>query len=154
MSAHDLCIFLFFYRKLQVEMLYQRYFLRMNQSNTTHILSLLLALVLSLAAVHIILIPMESTSHSNKMLQRNRYNDTVNSNGSHNISATAFNRSDSIDNNTPTANSQQHFVRLNYNYSTDNETGNCSFPFRLFRMNILAAGSSTKYIMLRVIVCV
>lgn len=108
-------------------MLYQRYFLRMNQSNTTHILSLLLALVLSLAAVHIILIPMESTSHSNKMLQRNRYNDTVNSNGSHN--GASFNRSDSIANYTPTANSQQHFVRLNYNYSTDNETGNCLFPY-------------------------
>lgn len=38
---------------VQVEMLYQRYFLRMNQSNTTHILSLLLALVLSLSLVHI-----------------------------------------------------------------------------------------------------
>lgn len=40
-------------------MLYQRYFLRMNQSNTTHILSLLLALVLSLAAVHIFFIPID-----------------------------------------------------------------------------------------------
>lgn len=104
----------------KVEMLYQRYFLRMNQSNTTHILSLLLALVLSLAAVHIILIPMESTSH--KTLQRNRYNDTVNSNGS-NISAT-LNRSDNIAYYTPNPSSQQHFVRNNYNYSTDNETGN------------------------------
>lgn len=101
-------------------MLYQRYFLRMNQSNTTHILSLLLALVLSLAAVHIILIPMESTSQ--KTLQRNRYNDTVNSDGS-NISAT-LNRSDNIAYDTPNASSQQHFVRNNYNYSTDNETGN------------------------------
>lgn len=103
-------------------MLYQRYFLRMNQSNTTHILSLLLALVLSLAAVHIILIPMESTSQFHKTLQRNRYNDTVNGNGSY-ISS-ALNRSDNITNYTPNANSQQHFVRLNYNYSTDNETGN------------------------------
>lgn len=40
-------------------MLYQRYFLRMNQSNTTHILSLLLALVLTLVAVHIFFIPIE-----------------------------------------------------------------------------------------------
>lgn len=40
-------------------MLYQRYFLRMNQSNTTHILSLLLALIISLAAVHIIFIPIK-----------------------------------------------------------------------------------------------
>lgn len=43
-------------------MLYQRYFLRMNQSNTTHILSLLLALVISLAAVHIVFIPLSSSS--------------------------------------------------------------------------------------------
>lgn len=109
-------------------MLYQRYFLRMNQSNTTHILSLLLALVLSLAAVQIILIPMESTSQLHRTLQRNRYNDTVNSNGS-NISP-ALNRSNNnIANYTPNANSQQNFVRLNYNYSTDNETGNWLFWF-------------------------
>lgn len=105
-------------------MLYQRYFLRMNQSNTTHILSLLLALVLSLAAVHIILIPMESTSQFHKTLQRNRSNDTVSSNGS-NIS-TSLNRSDNITNYAPNVNSQ-HFVRLNYNYSTDNETGKLTF---------------------------
>lgn len=35
-------------------MLYQRYFLRMNQNNTTHIVSLLLALVLLLGGIHII----------------------------------------------------------------------------------------------------
>lgn len=40
-------------------MLYQRYFLRMNQSNTTHILSLLLALVLSLAVLHVLFIPID-----------------------------------------------------------------------------------------------
>lgn len=108
-------------------MLYQRYFLRMNQSNTTHILSLLLVLVLSLAAVHIILIPMESTSQFHKLLQRNqRYNDTINGSDS-NISTIKpkLNRSsDNITNTAPHTNSQQqNFVRLNYNYSTDNETG-------------------------------
>ncbi|CAD7082581.1 unnamed protein product [Hermetia illucens] len=41
------------FKNLQVEMLYQRYFLRMNQSNTTHILALLLVLVLALGTVHI-----------------------------------------------------------------------------------------------------
>lgn len=51
--------FLFFwcYQKyyiFQVEMLYQRYFLRMNQSNTTHILVLLLALILALSSAHIV----------------------------------------------------------------------------------------------------
>lgn len=45
-------------------MLYQRYFLRMNQSNTTHILSLLLALIISLAVVHIIFIPLNSNTNN------------------------------------------------------------------------------------------
>lgn len=113
---------------VQVEMLYQRYFLRMNQSNTTHILSLLLALVLSLAAVQIILIPMESaTSQSHRnTLQRNRYNDEVNSNGS-NLSPSLNRTHNNNTNYTLNANSQQNFVRLNYNYSTDNETGNWLF---------------------------
>ncbi|XP_055844529.1 adenylate cyclase type 6 [Episyrphus balteatus] len=43
------------FKNLQVEMLYQRYFLRMNQSNTTHTLGLLLMLILTLIAVHIVL---------------------------------------------------------------------------------------------------
>lgn len=52
------------FKNLQVEMLYQRYFLRMNQNNTTHIVSLLLALVLLLASIHLIfaLILASSTS--------------------------------------------------------------------------------------------
>lgn len=35
-------------------MLYQRYFLRMNQSNTTHILALLLTLILALSCTHLV----------------------------------------------------------------------------------------------------
>lgn len=42
------------FKNLQVEMLYQRYFLRMNQSNTAHIVSLLLGLVLLLATIHVV----------------------------------------------------------------------------------------------------
>lgn len=115
---------------LQVEMLYQRYFLRMNQSNTTHILSLLLALVLSLAAVHIILIPMESTSQFHKTLHRNRYNETINGNGSNISTIASLNRSGNITNVAPLINSQQqNFLRLNYNYSTGNETGKLAFHF-------------------------
>lgn len=38
----------------QVEMLYQRYFLRMNQSNTVHIVWLLLALIFILALIHLV----------------------------------------------------------------------------------------------------
>lgn len=102
----------------------------MNQSNTTHILSLLLVLVLSLAAVHIILIPMESTSQFHKILQRNRYNDTINGNDSNISAIKPLNRSDNITNQAPHTNSQQqNFVRLNYNYSTDNETGKRAFFF-------------------------
>uniref|UniRef100_A0A1A9UIG2 adenylate cyclase n=1 Tax=Glossina austeni TaxID=7395 RepID=A0A1A9UIG2_GLOAU len=37
-----------------VEMLYQRYFLRMNQSTTTHVLLLLLALIVALTSAHIL----------------------------------------------------------------------------------------------------
>lgn len=47
-------IFLCFASFAQVEMLYQRYFLRMNQSNTTHILALLLTLILALSCTHIV----------------------------------------------------------------------------------------------------
>ncbi|SPP87107.1 adenylate cyclase type 6 [Drosophila guanche] len=42
------------FKNLQVEMLYQRYFLRMNQSNTTHVLALLLVLILALSGTHIV----------------------------------------------------------------------------------------------------
>lgn len=119
----------------QVEMLYQRYFLRMNQSNTTHILGLLLALVLSLAAMHIILIPMESTSFYHKQtVQRNRYNDVVKGNHSHgnhhsnNNSAATLNsigQANNITNENNNSNSSwnQYFARFNYNYTTDSETG-------------------------------
>lgn len=103
-------------------MLYQRYFLRMNQRSTTHTLGLLLALVVSLAAVHIILIPMESPIMSTKAIHRHRYNDSLYDNGTH---LTTINRSDSITNTIYNTNGNVHhnFVRLNYNYSTENETG-------------------------------
>ncbi|XP_049796041.1 uncharacterized protein LOC126212662 [Schistocerca nitens] len=41
------------FKNLQVEMLYQRYFLRTNQSNMTHLLGLLLALCTVLASLHL-----------------------------------------------------------------------------------------------------
>lgn len=43
----------------------------MNQSNTTHILSLLLALVISLAAIHIVFIPLDSSNFSYYTIHRN-----------------------------------------------------------------------------------
>lgn len=43
----------------QVEMLYQRYFLRMNQSNTTHILGLLLTLILALSCTQLVYTTMQ-----------------------------------------------------------------------------------------------
>lgn len=95
----------------------------MNQRSTTHILGLLLALVVSLAAVHIILIPMESPAMSNKAtaIQRHRYNASI-INATH---LTTINRSDTITNPIYNANANVHhnFVRLNYNYSRENETG-------------------------------
>ncbi|XP_021704524.1 adenylate cyclase type 6 isoform X2 [Aedes aegypti] len=42
------------FKNVQVEMLYQRYFLRMNQSNTVHIVWLLLALIFILALIHLV----------------------------------------------------------------------------------------------------
>lgn len=56
-------------------MLYQRYFLRMNQSNTTHLISLLLVLVISLAAVHLTFILLYSSNyihHQQKTTHRNQ----------------------------------------------------------------------------------
>lgn len=88
-------------------MLYQRYFLRMNQSNTTHILTLLLALVLSLAAVHIILIPIDTTNNLYKNLHRNR-----NNNNSNNSSTTNSNNSDNNRNND---NYYFHYANSNNN---------------------------------------
>ncbi|KAL5291164.1 ADCY5 family protein [Megaselia abdita] len=46
-SAHQ-------FKNLQVEMLYQRYFLRMNQSNINHLLSLLLVMVLAFTTLFIV----------------------------------------------------------------------------------------------------
>ncbi|KAK6627179.1 hypothetical protein RUM44_009656 [Polyplax serrata] len=43
------------FRNLQVEMLYQRYFIRMNQSNMTHLLGLLLAMCSVLALLQLVL---------------------------------------------------------------------------------------------------
>lgn len=77
----------------QVEMLYQRYFLRMNQSNTTHILSLLLALVLCLAVLHVLFIPVDGgiklpllpIDHSINMLGQNHSSIIFQNNGSESI---------------------------------------------------------------------
>lgn len=41
------------FKNIQIEMLYQRYLLRMNQNNATHIVWLLFALILMLAIIHI-----------------------------------------------------------------------------------------------------
>lgn len=41
------------FKNIQIEMLYQRYLLRMNQNNATHIVWLLFALILVLAIIHI-----------------------------------------------------------------------------------------------------
>lgn len=67
-------------------MLYQRYFLRMNQSSTTHILSLLLALVLSLATIRFSLIPLDSSFNNYRNSHRNHNNNSSSQNDIFNIS--------------------------------------------------------------------
>ncbi|XP_017080398.1 adenylate cyclase type 5 [Drosophila eugracilis] len=57
------------FKNLQVEMLYQRYFLRMNQSNTTHILALLLALILALSCTHLVFTTMQLRRHATLLLE-------------------------------------------------------------------------------------
>ncbi|XP_053957170.1 uncharacterized protein LOC128862519 [Anastrepha ludens] len=52
------------FKNLQVEMLYQRYFLRMNQSNTTHILALLLALIVALSSAQIVFTTLKISGNS------------------------------------------------------------------------------------------
>lgn len=54
-------------------MLYQRYFLRMNQQNITNVLSILLAMVLSLAVVNIVFLQIDDRNGvgSDKMLFAN-----------------------------------------------------------------------------------
>uniref|UniRef100_A0A1I8PK05 adenylate cyclase n=1 Tax=Stomoxys calcitrans TaxID=35570 RepID=A0A1I8PK05_STOCA len=61
-------------------MLYQRYFLRMNQSNTTHILVLLLALILALSSAHIVYKTMQVRHSCNTVtiFSNIDMNDTIN----------------------------------------------------------------------------
>lgn len=105
-------------------MLYQRYFLRMNQSNTTHILSLLMALVISLAAIHIIFMPLDSSNFSYNTIHRN---DSIASNAT--AYARHYNQSFLLDdqlNDTSNdhANQQNNSTTTTGNsYSTSN-TGN------------------------------
>lgn len=54
----------------QVEMLYQRYFLRMNQSNTTHVLGLLAGLALALGLLLILRIILEDNQQFFVTLER------------------------------------------------------------------------------------
>jgi len=53
----------------QVEMLYQRYFLRMNQSNTTHILALLLVLILALSCTHLVFTTLQLRRSTSLLLE-------------------------------------------------------------------------------------
>ncbi|XP_052844867.1 adenylate cyclase type 5 isoform X1 [Drosophila gunungcola] len=57
------------FKNLQVEMLYQRYFLRMNQSNTTHILALLLVLILALSCTHLVFTTLQLQRSTDLLLE-------------------------------------------------------------------------------------
>nr|CAD7456729.1 unnamed protein product [Timema tahoe] len=56
------------FKNLEVEMLYQRYFLRMNQSNMTHLLGLLLALCLVLGLLQMAAIFVSDPRDNNNIL--------------------------------------------------------------------------------------
>ncbi|XP_015430414.1 PREDICTED: adenylate cyclase type 6 [Dufourea novaeangliae] len=58
------------FKNLQVEMLYQRYFLRMNQSNMTHVLGLLAGLALALGVLLILRLILEDNQQFLVMLER------------------------------------------------------------------------------------
>ena len=63
-------MFLSFSFKLQVEMLYQRYFLRMNQSNMTHVLGLLAGLALALGVLLVLRLIFEDDQQFLRTLER------------------------------------------------------------------------------------
>lgn len=111
-------------------MLYQRYFLRMNQSSTTHILSLLLALMLSLAVVRIVLIPTDVENVPLKNAHRNRNNSNSSSN-SINSSSRSVNNVDAnqnistkftFDTNANISAVALNLIRLNSEYSVNAST--------------------------------
>ncbi|EFN75363.1 hypothetical protein EAI_06146 [Harpegnathos saltator] len=58
------------FKNLQVEMLYQRYFLRMNQSNMTHVLGLLAGLVLALGLLLVLKLHLTDGQQFFAQLQR------------------------------------------------------------------------------------
>ncbi|XP_065361841.1 uncharacterized protein LOC135955418 [Calliphora vicina] len=76
------------FKNLQVEMLYQRYFLRMNQSNTTHILVLLLALILALSSAHIVFTTMQVKRNFSTTFHDDIVNVAGNSNKTNIMAAT------------------------------------------------------------------
>ncbi|KAL2728092.1 adenylate cyclase type 6 isoform X1 [Vespula maculifrons] len=58
------------FKNLQVEMLYQRYFLRMNQSNMTHVLGLLVGLAFALGLLLIVRLMLTNSEPLLTLLQR------------------------------------------------------------------------------------
>ncbi|KAH8260653.1 hypothetical protein KR038_011220 [Drosophila bunnanda] len=78
------------FKNLQVEMLYQRYFLRMNQSNTTHILALLLALVLALSCTHLVFTTLQLRRSSSLLLEIGQIGLDVNATTGGNLTTTTI----------------------------------------------------------------
>lgn len=133
-------------------MLYQRYFLRMNQSNTTHILSLLLALVLSLTAVHILFIPMEGgpkspphTRHQrNGSAGPNHSSIIFQNNGSSSFNLTSRNGSQGAgsDAEVDIYNRTKEMINHSY-YGIENSTSD-SLPSNLHLMNYSGRGTKRR----------
>uniref|UniRef100_A0A6P4ERI3 adenylate cyclase n=1 Tax=Drosophila rhopaloa TaxID=1041015 RepID=A0A6P4ERI3_DRORH len=78
------------FKNLQVEMLYQRYFLRMNQSNTTHILALLLVLILALSCTHLVFTTLQLQRSTSLLLEISEIGLEANATGG-NLTTTTMN---------------------------------------------------------------
>lgn len=93
------------FKNIQIEMLYQRYLLRMNQNNAAHIVWLLFALIFVLAMIHI-----------NFLL--NRWNDEL-----------------KCGNLTHEANSNETGVNLAFNYTIFDDEANSTSPRELLNQS-------------------
>ena len=84
------------FRNVQAEVLYQRYFLRMNQNNMASLLGLLMAISVTMIAVNHISFPSSFSESENRIVLVQNSNENFNNNASNNIfTKDGFSESDS-----------------------------------------------------------
>lgn len=107
------------FKNIQIEMLYQRYLLRMNQNNAAHIVWLLFALIFILAVIH-----------GNFFIQR--WNDELNCTNQSEIIV------ESIENSTAELLfNLTSFFYANYTASERNSSENCGNSYELLGTNLI-----------------